>query len=133
MWLDFRAPNDDYGLARWNDGLNRMYWFFAAGLPVLLWSRLVQPEVDFGHRVAQWFSSALVFVPFLMTIVARRRWVPDCRERATAAGYVDAFRKQSLWPFESNNYDRLGISLCFVIWLLATGFDVINQLWRALN
>ena len=91
-------------------------------------SAIQQPSggnTDPGQLILKFLLPALVLAPFVMTVLVRGTWVPDCRNRAAAANAMESFSKQHLWPFErAYVFRRLPLFICAGEVFAATGFNL---------
>ncbi len=118
--LDPYSNLREFGLERWNQAINSIYWWLAIALLVPIVSRASQGDgpIDFGQVMINWLVPLLFLSPMLFTIIARQKKMEavwDIVRNEKSTGKVDLFHKQLLWPLDKNWASKLGIILAFAL------------------
>lgn len=125
--LDWDSPLAEFGLHKWNQALNNVYWGFSLGLLVPIASRFSQrgDTLDSGQVILSFAVSLVVLGPIAATIIVRQirlpgTWIsitdqlsdssPDEKEAA-----LKSYHGQRLWPFDKNIASKLGIVVALTL------------------
>lgn len=134
--LDPYSRLHEFGLERWNQAINSVYWWLAVVLLIPIASRASQNEevMSVGQIMINWLVPLLFLSPMLFTIAARQKkmeTVWDVIRNEGAPTNVDLFHKQLLWPLDKNWASKLGIILSFALLSYLIG-DILNNLGKIL-
>lgn len=118
--LDYRSNLHEFGLERWNQALNTIYWVLSPALVVPIISKNSQSESgldDLGQIMLRWIVPLLFLSPMIFTIIARQKKVMGIwdKVRVDTDENVQKFHKQVLWPLDKNWASKLGIILSFAL------------------
>lgn len=116
----------EFGLEHWNHELNNLYWYFSGALIIPFLSRVSQhnlQDLDTSQVVLQIAIPILVATPMITTILARQNRLPACWHNK-APEFIEAYKKQRLWPLDKNWSSKLGILLAFVLLSLSFGINM---------
>ena len=116
--LDFKSNIHEFGLERWNQALNNIYWVLVPSLIIPIISKKSQSEADFndiGQILLKWIVPLLFLSPMIFTIIARQSKVVNIwdKVRVETDNNIEKFHQQVLWPLDKNWASKLGIVLAF--------------------
>jgi len=130
--LDPYSSIREFGLERWNQALNMIYWALSPALVIPIVSKASQSETgagDTGQKMIQWLVPLLFLSPMLFTIIARQKkvmklWAIIRQEEDRDK--VEAYHKQLLWPLDKNWASKLGIIIAFSLLIFLVG-DMLTE------
>jgi len=131
--LDPYSSIREFGLERWNQALNMIYWALSPALVIPIVSKASQSEtggVDMGQKMIQWLVPLLFLSPMLFTIIARQKKVMKLWEvirQEEDRDKVEAYHKQLLWPLDRNWASKLGIIIAFSLLIFLVG-DMLTEI-----
>ncbi|VVS91457.1 hypothetical protein [Desulfoluna spongiiphila] len=132
-WSQLYSSIREFGLERWNQTLNMIYWALSPALVIPIVSKASQGESgagDTGQKMIQWLVPLLFLSPMLFTIIVRQKkvmklWAIIRQEEDRDK--VEAYRKQLLWPLGRNWASKLGIIIAFSLLIFLVG-DMLTEI-----
>lgn len=131
--LDPYSKIHEFGLERWNQSLNIIYWALSPVLliPILSKSSQADPNTyDIGQIMIKWLVPLLFLSPMLFTLIARQTksiilW--ETIRNEDDEDKIDRYHSQLLWPLDKNWASKLGILISFILLSYLIG-DILKQL-----
>ena len=128
--LDPYSTLHEFGLERWNQALNVIYWMLAVSLAIPALSKAANSSTpdDFGQVMIRWGIPLLFLSPMIFTILIRQKkamlaWGRIRNEKDPSL--IARYHQQMIWPFDRNWPSKLGILLSFAMLAYIVG-DMLN-------
>lgn len=120
----------EFGLERWNQSLNTIYWLLSPVLIIPIISKSAQEgtQLDVGQVMIKWVVPLLFLSPMLFTIIVRQKKVMGVWEiirNEKDQFKIELYHKQLIWPLDKNWASKLGILLSFGILTYLIG-DILS-------
>lgn len=131
--LDPYSSIREFGLERWNQALNMIYWALSPALVIPIVSKASQSATgasDMGQKMIQWLVPLLFLSPMLFTIIARQKKVMalwSVIRQEEDRDKIEAYHKQLLWPLDRNWASKLGIIIAFSLLVFLVG-DMLTEI-----
>ncbi|MBU1052572.1 MAG: hypothetical protein KKC46_01945 [Proteobacteria bacterium] len=131
--LDPYSALHEFGLERWNQALNMIYWALCPALVIPIISKSAQSDIniyDIGQLMIRWLVPLLFLSPMLFTLIARQTkamelW--DTVRNEKNEENIERYHKQLLWPLDKNWASKLGIIISFILLSYLIG-DILKEL-----
>lgn len=131
--LDPYSKIHEFGLERWNQSLNIIYWALCPVLVIPILSKSSQADAniyDVGQIMIKWLVPLLFLSPMLFTLIARQTksiklW--EAIRNEDDGEKIDRYHNQLLWPLDKNWASKLGILISFILLSYLIG-DILKEL-----